>query len=483
MYQELSSNVHKLDRVCRHLNRTGLLCGECLPYHYPLAYSYSLTCIPCPRVHWNWFRYIMAAFIPLTVFYFIVLFFQLNVTSSHLLSIVFFCQTLSTPLITRNLYIELLNAKANNQRILKAYAAIFSFLGVWNLDFFRPFYDDLCLGIDVLPTLALDYAIAIYPLILIGLTYFFVRLHDQQYRIIVGLSKPFKCLLSTFRRNWNVRTSVIDVFATFFLLSNVKLFSVSFDFLIPTRIYQLYPDHYNYTQALYIAGNTEYFGREHMPYAILAIFVLFVFILIPVVILLLYPFSFFQRFISLFPVRWHVLHTFMDTFHSCYKDGTQPGTRDYRWCASLMFILRLCQFCGYFLADKEIYTLIVTAIFISYTLLITALQPYKTSHLNALHVICIQVLVTFAIAVIGATTANNSQQQYSSLFFALGYIGVAFAPLYFFISAVYWIYLHKRFGTDIVRRIFARKHGYSSLLTEECRQDDMADLVGRDGCN
>ena len=466
-YAVLPAGVYELDKVCHLLNRTGVLCGECLPDHYSLAYSYSLSCVPCPHVCWNWFRYIMAAYVPLTVFYFVILFFQLNVTSSHLLSIVFYCQTLSTPLIARNLYIELLNDQANNDHIEKAYKAFFFFLGIWNLDFFRSFYDDLCLGIDVLPTLALDYVIAVYPLFLIVLTYFFIKLHDQHYRVIVALSKPFKCLLSTFRRNWNVRTSVIDVFATFFLLSNVKLYSVSFDFLIPTRVYQLYPDHYNYTQALYVAGNMQYFGREHLPYAILAIFVLFAFILIPVVILLLYPFSFFQRFISLFPVRWHVLHTFMDTFHSCYKDGTQLGTRDYRWCAALMFVFRLFQFTLYFLANKEVYVLLLTVVLILYALLVTGLQPYKTSCLNALHIICLLNLLTFAIAVTGLYVTNMiDRQQYSIYFFILFGLGLAFAPLYFLVGAVQWVYLHKRFGTDIVNRILALRHGrsYPSLL-------------------
>ena len=42
---------------------------------------------------------------------------------------------------------------------------LYSLNGIWNLDFFRLFYSDLCLGIGILPTLALDCVIAVYPLL------------------------------------------------------------------------------------------------------------------------------------------------------------------------------------------------------------------------------------------------------------------------------------------------------------------------------
>ena len=75
--------------ICKTSNRTGRLCGRCLPDHYPLAYSFNMTCIPCPNVRWNWVRYIMAAYIPLTLFYMVILFLKINTTSSHLFPVVF----------------------------------------------------------------------------------------------------------------------------------------------------------------------------------------------------------------------------------------------------------------------------------------------------------------------------------------------------------------------------------------------------------
>ena len=61
--------------ICSYLNRTGALCGT-IPQQYMSAYSYNFTCMHCHHVIWNWFRYIMAAYLPLTLFHFIVLFFK-----------------------------------------------------------------------------------------------------------------------------------------------------------------------------------------------------------------------------------------------------------------------------------------------------------------------------------------------------------------------------------------------------------------------
>ena len=327
LYHPLPQNGVILNKTeCADMNRTGALCGRCQDNHYPLAYSFSLVCVQCHHIHWNWARYIMAAYLLLTLFYLIVLFFKVNLVSGHLHHVVFFSQAMSIPALSRLLYQKLKKQPAyfNMAKVL------LSLYGIWNLDFFRPFYSDLCLGISILPTLALDYVIAVYPLLLMIISYLLIVLYDRNYRVVSMLFRPFLALFSLFKKNWDIRTSVIDAFTSFFLLSNVKFLSVSFDLLVPTKIYHLHGDHYNSTLVLYYAGDIEYFGKEHLPYGILAIVVSFIFLVLPVAILALYPFGFFQKFLNLFPFRWYILHTFVDSFQGWYKDGTEPGTRDYR---------------------------------------------------------------------------------------------------------------------------------------------------------
>ncbi len=76
--------------ICDQWNRAGALCGRCLPNHYALAYSFNLTCIRCPQAGRNWVRYIMAAYLPLTLFYIIIFFFSVSITNSQYFSVVMY---------------------------------------------------------------------------------------------------------------------------------------------------------------------------------------------------------------------------------------------------------------------------------------------------------------------------------------------------------------------------------------------------------
>ena len=68
--------------------------------------------------------------------------------------------------------------------------------GVWNLDFFHLVFEPVCLhpGMTTLGVIAIDYCVAIYPIILIALTYFLVKIHDQ-FILIQKLWKPLTHLL------------------------------------------------------------------------------------------------------------------------------------------------------------------------------------------------------------------------------------------------------------------------------------------------
>ena len=417
------TNVPSDYDTCKTINRTGTLCGRCLPDHYPLAYSFSFTCAKCNHIRWNWVRYIMAAYLPLTLFYFIVFFFKINTASSHLHSVVLLCQGTSLPAISR--IVLLYAVSEGRQNILPGIKVGLSLYGIWNLDFFRPFYTDLCLGIGILPTLALDYAIAAYPLLLMIISYLLIVVYDRNYRFINILWKPFRVIFSLFKENWDIRTSVIDAFVTFFLLSNVKFLSVSFDLLVPTRVYHLYGDTYNYTYALYYSGDVEYFGREHLPYGILAIVMLCIFVILPVAILALYPFKFFQKFLNLFPVRWYILHTFVDSFQGCYKDGTEPGTRDYRWFSAVFLAFRGICFSLYGVTLAGGYLSLSSLFILSVVISVIAFQPYKNRFAlhfktNTIFLVLYAMLFVVAIAIKRGDIAATDQGYLNFLYFLEG---------------------------------------------------------------
>ena len=465
-YHLLPGNVSQLDdMMCRPFNRTGKLCGRCLPDHYSLAYSFNMNCIPCPHVHWNWFWYILAAYLPLTLFYLLILYFKINTTTSHLFAVVYCCQTLTIPVNVRNIFNEIEYDTNSHSFTVIVAKLLCSLYGIWNLDFFRPFYSNLCLGIGILPTLTLDYVIAVYPLLLILISYLLIVLHNLNFRVVRILWRPFYALFSLFRRNWDIRTSVIDAFATFFFLSNGKFLSASFDLLIPTPVYQLYPDHYNYTLGLYYAADVEYFGSEHLPYGILAIVMLCVFVILPCTVLALYPFAFFQKFLNLFPFPWYILHTIVDSFYGCYKDGTQPGTRDYRWCLSIFFTFRLCQFLLYAIPDKIVYSLIYLLIQVVLITLMAVVQPFKSFPHNTITIIFLQLNVFISVATLSVPVTVIIAPDYLYFFYVLGIIACAVPLLYFKASSLYWVYAHRRFGLNAFLRVKAWRQGYTRILS------------------
>ena len=441
--------------VCSYLNRTGALCGRCLPQQYMTAYSYNFTCMHCHHVIWNWFRYIMAAYLPLTLFYFIVLFFKVNVASGSLHAVVLGSQIMSMPQFCRILHL-------NDTQIDGAIKVLLSLYGIWNLDFFRPFYSDLCIGIGILPTLALDYVIAVYPLLLMIISYLLIVLYDRNYRVVTIMWRPFRILFSLFRRNWNIRTSVVDAYATFFLLSYVKFLSASFDLLVPTKVYNLPGDHYNYTWALYYAGDIKYFGKEHLPYGILAIAVTCVFVILPTVTLAIYPFAFFQKFLNLFPFRWYILHTFVDSFQGCYKNGTEPGTHDCQWFSAAYLVLRCICFLLYGMTlNPAFYPSFILFMF-SFILLLVLVQPYKTSasgHLKT-NIVFLIIISMFSEAFSSVSVSNI---RANPTFLALA-LCLSLIPLVCIVVLVFHgIFCRKLFYLELASRFRSRFRGYEAL--------------------
>ena len=358
--------------VCTHFHRTGLLCGDCEERHNPLVLSYNLSCVTCLDGHKNRWKFILAGFVPLTFFYFFVVFFNINVTTSRLHGVVFFSQGLSTPALVRIIMTALSHGSPHLLIATKIFLVFYSF---WNLDLLRSVIPDICLNVTTLQALALDYLIALYPFVLILLSYILIELHDRQFAVVVTIWKPFRKVLSMFRKSWDIRTSIIDSFATFFLLSYVKVLSVTADLLIPTTIYQLGT---NKTQfGLYYSPTVQYFGDEHLPYAITALIILTLFVSIPTMILLFYPFQFFQKFLSFFPFNWHFLHAFVDSFQGCYKDGTEPGSFDCRWFATSILLIRPLLFIIYGATLSIIYFVYGVIVIVVFLIAVINIQPFK----------------------------------------------------------------------------------------------------------
>ena len=401
VYSPLPSNISRLnDTMCGRLNRDGRMCGKCKKDFSPLVYTYDFDCIRCPNSKYNnWFKFFAIAFIPLTVFYFIVILFRINATNPYLYGFVTLNQAIGSPINMRSILIGL---KGKFKLATRLIAIPYT---LWNLDYFRSLPLNICLDLTTLQTLALDFAIAIDPLLLVLITYIVIELHARGCKVLVWLWRPFHGCCVRFSRVMDIQSSIIKAFATFLLLSYVKLLNATIDILLPVRTNDMHHEVIGWY--VYYDASYEYFSKEHLPYAIIGVILFLLFILSPLLLLLFYPTSCCQRCLSSCKLRSHALQTFIDTFQGHYKDGTELGTRDCRWFAGIYFLGRIIIFYVMFGYSENSICYAMTGITLIFLgMLMILLQPFKSSKVNTYHTI---IVLSVAVACCSVTMMNLAE--------------------------------------------------------------------------
>ena len=436
---------HNAPTDCASLNRQGTLCGQCMDGYSVPAYSYDLKCIKCNRELQNWGHYILFAFVPLTIFIVIILVCRINVLSPKLNMFVVFAQVISTPICLRIILYILSQTKSKSVSI--SIKTIVTLYGIWNLDFFRgDILPEVCINVIPLHILVLDYLVAVYPMLLMAVAYTVVQLHDSGFRPLLHIWKPFHRYFVRFRRQWGIQTTIMDAFVTFFFLSTTKLFSVSFDLLIGTRLYTR--DGKVYSWQLYYDPNIKYFGTQHLPYALLAIGILTVFIIFPTSLLIFYQCKPYQKFLKKCVIEGTILQEFINAFHKYYKDGSK-GTWDCRWFAGFFILLKCFAYVLYALSISLISYIFVVLLCLLGVIVIVIVEPYKEEY-REFNVISANF--TLWLTLIYAAITNSS----ASYFFQNGYNDHYMAAAVFslfplgYITGITLHHLMRRFRRDKV---------------------------------
>ena len=492
-YDLIPSDVHDLsDYMCGtgdfRSNREGQLCGKCKEGFAPPVYSHDWRCVRCSSNN-NVAKYCVVAFLPLTIFFVMVITFHISATSPSMNAFLLVCQVLTFPVQAR-----ILSSDIFSDGWTVIVAVIGSVYGFWNLDFFRTLYPRFCLhpGMSTLQVLALDYIIAAYPLFLTGITYSLVKLHNHDCKLVVWLWKPFRICFARLQRQWDIQTSLVEAFASFLLLSYVKFLSVSFDFLVPVCVYNVHGE--SMELYLYFDGTVEYFGKQHLPYAILAIVVLLIFNILPLILLFLYPCSSFQKILNFYNLDCHALHIFMDAFQGCYKNGTD-NSRDCRYFSTLYLLVRiliLLVFAMTLSSSVIMACFIAGVILTSFAFLFAVVQPYKLPKHNTVDtgLILTVALVYFCLvasAILGVQVANTKSEILLNIMFAV-LLPVPF--IYMTVVAVYWIISRHTKIAALVLKIrllcestWRRNNSVESLLPDRCTNPEECAALLQDPMN
>ena len=211
------------------------------------------------------------------------------------------------------------------------------------------------------------------------MTWFLIKLHSCDIKPITWLWGKLKHLSKSISMKFEGSYSLIDVFATFFLLSYAKLLFTSFSILAYG-----YGITYKFNNSMLVSTfhvetdpSIAFFSKEHLPFVFLSLTLLIALYPIRVVRSLLFKCLPSNRTIA-------SINIFVEKFYSCCKDGLNGG-RDMRSLASLYFFLRLVI--NFIFIDQIQLSASYTFVAILYagcSLLIAIVHPYKKSFMNTI---------------------------------------------------------------------------------------------------
>ena len=333
---KLPQNVSRLNKhFCSHSNRRGTLCGECQDGYGPALNSHTFECVKCSEedTKYHWVFFILSEILPVTIFFAILVLFNISLTSGPANAFIFFAQVLTSNF---SFYSA---SMSHYKRLWASYVVPYD---IWNLNFLEPVIPSYCLqpGMKTATVISLDYIVAAFPLILIGTFYFFLWLYNRGTVVVYSVFRPIHHHFARLRSKWDLKRSVVDALAAFLLLSYTKFTTVSIRLLSPSHLYN--DTGVDMATVMYYDGTIGYFKHEHFPYVVPALLISILFVVLPPLLLIAYPFRIFHTIIHrLMCTRYERVSLYLNVFYGCYKDGTEPGSRDLRSFAGLYFVLRV----------------------------------------------------------------------------------------------------------------------------------------------
>ena len=125
------------------------------------------------------------------------------------------------------------------------------------------------------------------------------------------------------------------------------------------------------------------FSKHHLPHVVLASIITIIFVCLPVIFVLFYQNKVLQKCLNFCKIKCVLIHELANICQGCFKNGTSPGTRDYRWFAGLYLLLRI--FFTVFVTDDQkdyhMYMILVPCIM---AVLVAIVRPYRIDVYNKL---------------------------------------------------------------------------------------------------
>ena len=408
--------------VCGQQRRQGMLCSKCGEGLGPAVLSYTHPCIECKW--YGWVIYLTLSFVPATILCFIIIMLRINVLSPPLNAIVIFCHIMVSH-VNHIPCLFLDYATLDISPVFPLVLVALTIYGFFNMDFLVYVLPPLCVShkMSTLTVIALDYLVALYPLLLSALIYLLIEKHDDGCLVLRWMWRPFHKCFVRFRRSWDVKGSTINAFATLYVLSFTKVVSTSVNLMLPVPIVNTCGD--KIWSRLYYDASCGIFQPCHYPYAFLTLAVSITFIVLPSLYIFLHPCNrLFNRCICrgfqcrLFQLASEVAKIFQQSF----KDGTE-NTKDCRWFAGIYLLIRIVVATS--VNWRMTQQIQVISAFLG-IMLVAIFQPHTHSHYNVLDSLFFTCLGVMFI-LLPAGQSHHSTQVY-----------ILFLPLLIIVGVICW---------------------------------------------
>lgn len=370
---ELPHTCDEVDQLlCGPRHRTGTLCGECAPHHTVHYHSKRYACGKCHYPNLGLLFYALSELLPLTLLFVVIVTFGISFTSGPANSFILFAQVLNFFDVTS---LDTLQVPGAVTYLTDIYQFIF---GAFNFDFFKLDIFSFCLwkNAKILDIFVFKYVTTAYALALLFIFVLAVKL----------IPRCYFCLQRFVFRN-TVTSSLIQAMSALLIISYSQCAKVSFQILTPHTLTgeNLEPK----KRVVFLSGKTDYFSPDHLPYAIPAVFVLFL-TTIPPGLLIFYPTLAKVitwcatcreddeehdkvRCVSWWNAR---LMPFLDSFQGCFKHNC-------RYFAGLYFIYRLAISMAFALSDNGMLFYFSLEVIVIVMLAFHAvMQPYQNRFYN-----------------------------------------------------------------------------------------------------
>uniref|UniRef100_A0A1X7VNU0 Uncharacterized protein n=1 Tax=Amphimedon queenslandica TaxID=400682 RepID=A0A1X7VNU0_AMPQE len=384
---------------CGRMKREGILCSRCQEGYSTAVNSYNFICVKCSS-NGMWKRiiyFLLLNVLPGIVFCFVLTLFSVRVSSDRMNAFVIYSQIISHPFIVTQLQYQFHQLDSNWGSVL--FHLVTVPYGFWNLDFFKTLLPPFCLspGMTNIHVWTLQYLSAGLPLGLTLILILLSNLYDCGCKPLLLLARPLYLSMGKLKRYWNIKVNMINVFATFFLLSYTKLLYTSASLLSPVTVY-IYETVESYEPTIatkvYLQPDYFFFGDKHLPYSITAILLLFL-LLLPPILLIGHSKRLFSRCRCPFQLS---VAAFADVFYGSYKDGVSHGEKDCRYFAGIDLISRLVivTILNTPFGDNIRYLVLPLALATG-IILVTYIQPYRQKWANLIHGIFLSILISIVM--------------------------------------------------------------------------------------